>query len=118
MLVEINQRTARVIAHLLEPASPDSYAAWGFFDACMEQKEYAESYVMEPLAREMMLADPQLQKEFEQKKATEKSFAENPDAMLNWFYSKTPYWDQKYNVYPIVRVDDQTELDILRKLTQ
>lgn len=118
MLVEINQRTARVIAHLLEPASPDSYAAWGFFDACMEQKEYAESYVMEPLAREMMLADPQLQKEFEQKKATDKSFAENPDAMLNWFYSKTPYWDQKYNVYPIVRIDDQTELDMLRKLTQ
>jgi len=28
MLVDMNQRTARVIAHLLEPASPDSYAAW------------------------------------------------------------------------------------------
>jgi len=31
MLIDMNQRAARVIAHLLEPASPDSYAAWGFF---------------------------------------------------------------------------------------
>ena len=38
----MNQRTARVIARLLEPASPDSYAAWGFFDKYLEHKEYSE----------------------------------------------------------------------------
>jgi len=114
MLVDMNQRTARVIAHLLEPASPDSYAAWGFFDACMEQKEYSESYVMETMAREMIQKDALLKTEFEKKKAADKEFASNPDAILNWFYSKTPYWDSNFNVYPIRRIVDRSLVDKLQ----
>ncbi|MFA5970818.1 MAG: M14 family metallopeptidase [Lentimicrobiaceae bacterium] len=114
MLVEMNQRTARVIAHLLEPDSPDSYAAWGFFDAYMEQKEYSESYVMETMAREMIQKNPQLKVEFEQKKASDKVFASDPDAQLNWFYSKSPYWDNRLNLYPIGRIVNRRELDGLK----
>ena len=110
MLVDMNQRTARVIAHLLEPASPDSYATWGFFDAALEQKEYSESYVMETMAREMIKKNPALKKEFEQKKASDKAFASDPDAMLNWFYSKSPYWDSRFNLYPVGRIVDRKEL--------
>ncbi len=110
MLVDMNQRTARVIAHILEPASPDSYAAWGFFNAYMEQKEYSESYVMETMAREMMQKDPALKTEFEQKKADDKNFASSPQAMLNWFYSKTPYWDSQFNLYPVGRIVERSEL--------
>jgi hypothetical protein len=113
MLVDMNQRTARVIAHLLEPASPDSYAAWGFFDICMEQKEYSESYVMETIAREMLQKDPALKAEFEKKKVLDKEFASDPEAILNWFYSKTPYWDSNFNVYPIRRIVDRNLLDKL-----
>jgi hypothetical protein len=113
MLVEMNQRTARVIAHLLEPASPDSYAAWGFFDIFMEQKEYSESYVMEKMAREMIQNNPKLKTEFENKKTNDKEFASNPNAILNWFYSKTPYWDNRYNVYPIGRVMQRSEIEKL-----
>lgn len=114
MLVDMNQRTARVIAHMLEPASPDSYAAWGFFDAYLEQKEYAESYVMETMAREMIKKDPALKAEFEQKKAIDKAFASNPDMMLNWFYSKSPYWDSHYNVYPIGRIVTRSEVEKIK----
>ena len=110
MIVDMNQRSARVIAHLLEPASPDSYAAWGFFDAYMEQKEYSESYVMETMARQMIEKDPELKAAFEQKKATDKSFASNPDAMLNWFYSKSPYWDSRLDLYPVGRIINRDEL--------
>ncbi len=109
MLIRINQRTARVIAHALEPGSPDSYAAWGFFNSTMEQKEYSESYVMETLARQMLLNDPALREEFENKKKTDKSF-ENPDLILNWFYSKTPYWDNQFNLYPVARIMDEKVL--------
>lgn len=115
MLVEMNQRTARVIAHLLEPASPDSYAAWGFFDGYMEQKEYSESYVMETMAREMIRKNPALKTEFEQKKASDKSFASDPDTMLNWFYSKSPYWDSNFNLYPVGRIIIKSELDKIRR---
>ena len=114
MLVEMNQRTARIIAHLLEPESPDSYAAWGYFDAYMEQKEYAESYVMESLAREMMLKNPSLKVEFEKKKAADKDFASDPDEMLNWFFSKSQYWDNRHNLYPIGRIVSTSELDKIK----
>lgn len=110
MLVEMNQRTARVIAHLLEPASPDSYASWGFFDAYLEQKEYSESYVMETLAREMIQKNPSLKAEFDQKKAADKNFDADPDAMLNWFYSKSPYWDSRLNLYPVGRIVNRSEI--------
>ena len=115
MLVEMNQRTARVIAHLLEPASPDSYAAWGFFDAYMEQKEYSESYVMEVLARKMLLDSPALKAEFEQKKASDKAFASNTDEMLNWLYQKSPYGDSRMNLYPVGRIVDKSVLDKIKK---
>ncbi len=115
MLVEMNQRTARIIAHLLEPASPDSYAAWGFFDAYMEQKEYSESYVMETMAREMIRKNPELKAEFEQKKASDKAFAANPDEMLNWFYQKSPYGDSRMNLYPVGRIVEKSVLDKIKK---
>ena len=115
MLVEMNQRTARIIAHLLEPASPDSYAAWGFFDNYMEQKEYAESYVMETLARKMLAENQTLKAEFEHKKATDKAFASNPDEMLNWLYEKSPYGDSRMNLYPIGRIVDKSVLDKIKK---
>ncbi len=110
MIVPMNQRTARVIAHALEPGSPDSFAAWGFFNICMEQKEYSESYVMETMAREMLEQQPQLKAEFENKKKTDKNF-NTPDIMLNWFYSKTPYWDSQFNLYPIARITDIKTLE-------
>ncbi len=115
MVVDMNQRTARVIAHLLEPGSPDSYAAWGFFDAYLEQKEYAESYVMETMAREMIRKNPALKVEFDKKKVADKAFASDPDAMLNWFYSKSPYWDHNFNLYPVGRIVNRDELDKIRK---
>ncbi len=114
VLADMNQRSARVIAHLLEPASPDSYAAWGFFDAFMEQKEYSESYVMETLARKMILDNPSLKAEFERKKAGDKVFASDPDQQLNWFYSKSPYWDNRFNLYPVGRIMQRSEVEKLK----
>jgi hypothetical protein len=111
MVVDMNQRTAQIIAHLLEPASPDSYAAWGFFDAFLEQKEYSESYVMETMARSMIRENPALKAEFDQKKASDKAFASDPDAMLNWFYSKSPYWDNRFDLYPVGRIINRSELE-------
>ncbi|MDH3215562.1 MAG: M14 family metallopeptidase [Candidatus Krumholzibacteria bacterium] len=103
-LVNMNQRGARVIAHILEPNGPDSYVYWGFFDAIFEQKEYAESYVMEEMAREMLAADEELKKTFEKKKEQDQEFAQNPRAILNWFFQQTPYWDDRKNVYPIGKI--------------
>jgi len=104
VVVPMNQRTARVIAYLLEPQAAGSLAYWGYFNAIFEQKEYAETYVMENLAREMLRNDSLLAKEFEQKKLNDKEFANNSWEILNWFYHKSIYGDSYRNVYPIGRI--------------
>jgi hypothetical protein len=64
VLILTNQRTSRVIAHMLEPKGPDSFVYWGFFNAITEQKEYAESYSMEKIARQMLRKNPDLNQQF------------------------------------------------------
>jgi hypothetical protein len=54
VIIPMNQPKARLIARMLEPGSSDSFLQWGFFNAIFEQKEYAETYVMEPLAQQML----------------------------------------------------------------
>ena len=104
VIVPMNQPLARLAAYLLEPAADGSLASWGFFNSVMEQKEYAESYVMERIAREMLAKDPTLQEAFDQKKSSDAAFAGNPQAILNWFYGKSPWRDAQLNLYPVGRL--------------
>ncbi|MCX6258066.1 MAG: M14 family metallopeptidase [Bacteroidia bacterium] len=109
-IIDMNQSTARLVAYILEPASDYSFLHWGFFDAIFEQKEYAESYVMEGIARDMLAKDPGLKKEFEEKKANDKHFAASQREILNWFYNKSPYHDSKMNLYPVGKIFDRKEM--------
>lgn len=104
IIVPLNQPNARVAIHLFEPDAPDSLIRWGFFNTVFEQKEYAEGYTLEALARKMLEADPKLREQFETKVRTDREFAGNARARLNFFYERSPYWDQSLNVYPIGRV--------------
>lgn len=104
VLISMNQPKARLIARMLEPGSSDSFMQWGFFNAIFEQKEYAETYVMEPLARKMLDEDESLRTEFEKTKARNPELFSSQWATLNWFYTKTPWWDQKKNAYPVGRI--------------
>ena len=102
--VPTDQPLIRLIAHMLEPEGDGSLLEWGFFDPIFEQKEYAETYVMEPLARRMLDSIPGLRETYEAKKLADPEFARNSWAQLNWFYRQTPWWDEKYMVYPIGRL--------------
>ncbi len=103
--VSTNQRTIRIITHLLEPKCSDSFVQWGFLNQIFEQKEYFESYVMEDIAAEMLLHDMELKKEFEEKLISDDTFRNNSYERLNFFYKKSPYWDKQLNLYPIMRID-------------
>lgn len=101
--ISTDQPLGDLAVFLLEPTSKDSYFSWGFFHAIFERTEYIEAYVMEPMAKKMLEESPALQKEFEEKKATDKNFANNQNAILTWFYSKTKYYDERYLLYPVGR---------------
>lgn len=100
-----DQKTARVLTHLLEPKSSDSFVQWGFMNQIFEQKEYYEDYVMEKLAEEMLANDAELKREFEEKLKTDEAFRNNPKARLDFFYERSPFPDKQLNVYPILRIE-------------
>lgn len=101
--ISTDQTLGDLAMALLEPTSKDSYFSWGFFLSIFQRTEYIEAYLMEPMAKKMLEESPELQKEFEEKKASDKSFANNQSAILTWFYSKTKYYDDHYLLYPIGR---------------
>ena len=105
VVVDMNQRAARVAAHLLEPQGPDSLVKWGFFDMVFERVEYAESYVLEKMIPEMLAENPALAAELAERKAADPEFAADPWAIRYWFYAKTPYYDQRVGMYPVGSLD-------------
>ena len=104
-IVSTDQRTIKVIVNLLEPEAEDSFIKWGFFNAIFEQKEYFEAYVMEKISQEMIKKDPQLKKEFDEKLSLDEKFRNDPNARLNFFYERSPYYDSQLNVYPVMKVE-------------
>ncbi|MEJ2052341.1 MAG: M14 family metallopeptidase [Calditrichaceae bacterium] len=104
IVINMNQRAAKVIAGILEPQAPDSYVYWGFFNTIFERREYVEPYVMEERARMMLAADPQLKNEFESRMQSDGSFRHNPDEILMWFYNNSPFRDETKDIYPVGRI--------------
>jgi len=104
LIVPIAQPKARLILTLLEPLCGDSYASWGFFNAAFEQKEYMEAYVAEQVAKDMLASDAKLADEFKKRLATDADFARNPQARLDFFYQRHSSWDQRLNLYPVLRI--------------
>lgn len=105
LIVPVAQVGGKVAMHLLEPAAPDSLAAWGFFTAIFEQKEYADGYKLEDLAEKMLAENPTLKEEFNAKLAADEKFAADPRARLNFFYQRSPYWDPQLGLYPVMRLE-------------
>jgi hypothetical protein len=101
--VPTDQPLGDLAAILCEPASPDSLFQWGFFNAVLQQTEYIEAYVMEPMAERMLAADPKLADEFREKLAKDEAFRASPKERLRWFYTKTPFGDDRWKLHPIAR---------------
>jgi hypothetical protein len=103
LFVPAAQPKVELAAHLLDPAGPDSFLAWGFFNAHLEQKEYLENYVTEAFAREV-LKDPAVRAEFDAA-LKEPAFAQDSAARLRFFAKRHPSFDPWLNVVPVYRVE-------------
>ncbi len=89
--VPTDQPLGDLAAVLLDPRSPDSFFQWGFFHEVLQETEYIEAYVIEPMAERMLAADPKLADEFRAKLAKDEAFRGSAKARLRWFYEKTPF---------------------------
>ncbi len=101
--VPTDQPLGDIVVLLLEPQSSESFFAWGFFPEVLSRVEYIEGYAIAPLAERMLATDPALKAEFEAKLAAEPAFAADGDARLQWFYERTPFYDDRYRLYPVGR---------------
>lgn len=101
--VPTDQPLGDVVVLLLEPQSSESFFAWGLFPEVLSRVEYIEGYAIAPLAERMLAADPSLKAEFEAKLAADPAFAADGNARLQWFYERTPFYDDRYRLYPVGR---------------
>jgi len=113
VVVPVGQTLSRLVINLLEPDAPDSFVRWGFFNATFEQKEYAENYILEKLAREMLANEAKLKEEFDRKIANDPAFAGSARERLMFFYRRSPYWDpSNMNLYPVGRIVGAVKLPL------
>lgn len=105
LFVPIAQPKSRLVMALLEPQAPDSMLAWGWFNNAFERKEYMEDYVAEDVARTMLARDPALREAFEKKVREDAKFAADANARLEFFYRRHTAWDERYGLYPVMRID-------------
>jgi len=110
--VPIDQPGALLAVNLLEAQASDGLAYWNFFDTVLTQKEYGEDYVIEPMAKEMLAKDPALAREF-QSRLADSTFANDPDARVNFFYTRSRWADPEQDVLPVARALRQVPEGVL-----
>jgi hypothetical protein len=68
-----------------------------------------EEYVAEEVAREQMAADPALAAEFRKKVDSDEAFAKNGHARLDFFARRHASWDERWNLYPVLRISAEPQ---------
>ncbi|HVG06359.1 MAG TPA: M14 family metallopeptidase [Thermoanaerobaculia bacterium] len=100
--IPADQPDFAIAVQLFEPEAPDSLLSWGLLSSVFEQKEYIDTRVLEELAAEM-IKDPKTAAEFQEAMKDEK-LAKDPFARYQWWYRRTPYWDETIGLLPVYRV--------------
>jgi len=105
-IVYLDQPANRYIIEMLEPTGDDSFFAWNFFDAILQQKEGYSAYRWEDLAAEVLRKNPALQASLEEKKALDPVFAKDSNRILDFIYKNSPYYEKEHRRYPIYRLEN------------
>lgn len=103
-LFPTTQKGVKYLLETLEPQGVDSFFNWNFFDTMLQQKEGYSEYVFEDTAAQLLIDNPKLKYELEQKKTANPDFAKSPEAQLDWIYKNSVYYEKAHLQYPIYRL--------------
>ena len=103
-IIYLNQKANRYLVEMLEPTGDDSFFAWNFFDAVLQQKEGYSDYRWDDLAAEVLKNNPDLKNKLEEKKKGDEKFAADSRAQLYFIYVNSPYYEPSHNRYPVYRL--------------
>ena len=101
VLIPSKQERAMYIHSVLQAGAEDSYLTWNFFDSYLQQKEYFSSYVFKESLGKILEANPELKKQYEQKKSEDPTFANSEWDQLFFIYQRSPYFEQTFMQLPI-----------------
>jgi hypothetical protein len=104
LYVPLDTDLAPLVVWMLEPAGSDSLFSWGEMSAALEQKEWIDLRVLDPLAKEMLAKDPMLRADWE-RQLKDPAFAGDARARTEYFYRKSPYWDDTVGLLPVYRLE-------------
>ena len=94
----------RFLVEMLEPTGEDSYFAWNFFDAILQQKEGYSAYRWEDVAAEWLRQHPDLRQQLEDRRKSDSAFAQDARAQLEFVYRHSPYYEPAHLRYPAYRL--------------
>jgi hypothetical protein len=100
-LIYTGQVADRFLMEMLTPTNDDSYFAWNFFDAILQQKEGYSDYRWEDVAAEYVKEHPELKQQLEEKKKSDPKFAASAPAQLDFIYKNSPWYEPAHMRYPV-----------------
>jgi hypothetical protein len=107
--VPADQPDFEVAVQLLEPDAVDSLLSWGLLSSIFEGKEYIDPRVLEGLVTKM-LEDPKIAAEW-RTALQDPKLAADTNARYQWWFRRTPYWDERAGLLPYFRVMKAPALD-------
>ena len=105
-IVYLDQPGNRYIIEMLEPTGDDSFFAWNFFDAILQQKEGYSDYRWDDIAADILKKDTFLQKKLADKKVSDPIFAGDSRAILDFIYKNSAFYEQAHRAYPVYRIEN------------
>lgn len=105
-IIDCSQKAKRYLIEVLEPTADDSFFAWNFFDAVLQQKEGYSNYRWEDVAADFLASHPDVKQRLEEKKKLDAQFAQSASAQLNFIYKNSPYYEPAHMRYPVFRINN------------
>ncbi len=102
--IPADQHAIAYLMATMDPRAPDSWFAWNFLDGILNQKEYFSAYVFEDLAADWLRKHPELQQELDRALMEHPEWNTDADAILDWVYRHSPYYEPTHRRYPILAI--------------
>jgi hypothetical protein len=103
-IIYLNQNANRYLVEMLEPTGDDSFFAWNFFDAILQQKEGYSDYRWDEVAAQVLKDNPANKEKLDAKKKADEKFANSASAQLDFIYKNSSYYEPSHNRYPVYRL--------------
>lgn len=103
LYIPLNQKGARYLMETLEPEATDSFFNWNFFDTVLQQKEGYSGYVFEDIAEQILEENTLVKDAFVTKMTSDKDFAKNPRAQLDFIFRRSNHYEKAHLLLPIYK---------------